>query len=249
MTAVPRATDETLIDKPSPLVDLALTLPIFVAYHIAVVFMKVRNATDWVTGLLLRLVENDKSIYLGVTLAIGIVFALAFTVAGRGQAFAPRKFVQVAFEGVAYAVMMRVVGAQVVGRLLASVLKDDNAVVQFVMSLGAGFYEELAFRVVLFACGAKLLVWTFASERVAVVGVGRPARLSLVAVAITLVWALASAAIFSGVHYIGPLGDKFELASFTFRAVLGLMLTLIFVFRGFAVAVWAHALYDIWVLL
>ena len=39
-----------------------------------------------------------------------------------------------------------------------------------------------------------------------------------------------------------------ELVSFTFRAVLGLILTLIYVARGFAAAVWTHALYDVWVL-
>ena len=36
--------------------------------------------------------------------------------------------------------------------------------------------------------------------------------------------------------------------SFLFRLVLGLVLTLIFVTRGFAAAVWTHALYDVWVL-
>ena len=49
-------------------------------------------------------------------------------------------------------------------------------------------------------------------------------------------------------HYIGPLGDAFQLQSFVFRWVLGLVLTLIFVLRGFAAGVWAHAVYDIWVL-
>jgi len=33
-----------------------------------------------------------------------------------------------------------------------------------------------------------------------------------------------------------------------FRMVLGFTLTLIFVTRGFAAAVWAHAAYDMWVL-
>jgi hypothetical protein len=50
------------------------------------------------------------------------------------------------------------------------------------------------------------------------------------------------------VHYLGPFGDKLELGSFVFRLTLGLALTLIFATRGFAAAVWAHALYDLWVL-
>ena len=54
--------------------------------------------------------------------------------------------------------------------------------------------------------------------------------------------------IFSAVHYIGPMSDSFQLPSFLFRLVLGLVLTLIFATRGFAAAVWTHALYDVWVL-
>ena len=65
---------------------------------------------------------------------------------------------------------------------------------------------------------------------------------------VMLGWAIACAVIFSGVHYVGPLSDDFKLTSFTFRAVLGLVLTLIFVLRGFAAAVWTHAIYDVWVL-
>ena len=56
-------------------------------------------------------------------------------------------------------------------------------------------------------------------------------------------------AVFSGMHYVGQYGDPLELPSFVFRAVLGLALTLIFITRGFAAAVWSHALYDMWVLL
>jgi membrane protease YdiL (CAAX protease family) len=65
---------------------------------------------------------------------------------------------------------------------------------------------------------------------------------------VMLGWALACAVVFSGVHYIGPLSDSLQLPSFLFRLVLGLILTLIYVTRGFAAAVWTHALYDIWVL-
>jgi membrane protease YdiL (CAAX protease family) len=115
-----------------------------------------------------------------------------------------------------------------------------------VMSMGAGFYEELAFRVVLFGLGAKFLVWLFAQQQLGVVE--RSPRISLKAAMLMVGWSVVSAAVFSGAHYIGSLRDPFDLKSFVFRLVLGLALTLIFVTRGFAAAVWAHALYDVWVL-
>jgi hypothetical protein len=62
---------------------------------------------------------------------------------------------------------------------------------------------------------------------------------------ITAVWAVISALLFSGVHYMGPLRDTFALPSFAFRAMLGRVLTLIYVTRGFSSAVWSHAICDV----
>ena len=238
--------------KPGAWVDLGLTLPIFVAYHAGVIFLRVQNATDVVTGPILRVAEGNRAIYLLITASIGVVFAGFFGVIGRGQTFRPQKFVQIALEGVIYAVLMRLGAGYVVGRLFAAVggvapVAQQGPFVGLVMSLGAGFYEELAFRVLFFGVGAKILVWLFAHQPYGVV-TNEPRRLSWRAALVAGLWALVSAAIFSGVHYLGPMGDPLGLQSFVFRMVLGLVLTLIFVLRGFAAAVWAHALYDIWVL-
>lgn len=243
-----------LRDKPGAWVDLGLTLPIFVAYHAGVIFLHVQNATDPVTGPLLRVAEGNRAIYLLITASIGVVFAGVFGAIGRGEAFRPRKFVQIALEGVLYAVLMRLGAAYVVGRLFAAVgshgaapLAAQNPFVGLVMSLGAGFYEELAFRVLLYGLGAKVLIWVFTHQPYGLV-TNEPTRLTWRGAFVAFLWAIASAAVFSGVHYVGALGDSFELPSFIFRLVLGLVLTLIFVLRGFAAAVWAHAVYDIWVL-
>jgi Type II CAAX prenyl endopeptidase Rce1-like len=242
-----------LSDKPGAWVDLALTLPIFIGYQLGVVFLKVKNASDLVTGPLLTLANGSRTSYLGMTLAIGLVFAGVFALLGRGQAFRVGKFVQIAVEGAIYAVTMRVGAAYIVGRLtmthppaLSAPALGGDPITGLVMSLGAGFYEELAFRVVLFGLGAKVLVGLLARENMSLVQQGP--RLTFRAFLIMAVWALIAAGVFSGVHYVGALGDKFDLASFLFRWVLGLALTTIFVFRGFAAAVWTHALYDAWVL-
>jgi len=269
--------DGGLRDKPGAWVDLGLTLPILLLYHAGVVFLRVQNATDPVTGPILRLAEGNRSMYLLITASIGVVFAGVFAALGRGQAFRPQKFVQIALEGVIYAILMRVGAAYVVGRMFASGTMhlahvaplapvvaaspriDEGPFVGLIMSLGAGFYEELAFRVILFGVGAKLLVWMFAHERYGVVGEaltqpgqsGQPGQrrgLTWRALLVMLLWSFVAAAVFSGIHYIGAMSDSFALTSFVFRMVLGLVLTLIFVFRGFAAAVWAHALYDVWVL-
>jgi hypothetical protein len=99
---------------------------------------------------------------------------------------------------------------------------------QLVVSLGAGIYEELLFRVLLVSgiLGlGRLMGW------------GRPVALTAAI--------LGSALIFSAFHYVGPLGDRLTLSSFAFRAVAGVVLSALYASRGFGITAWTHALYDV----
>jgi hypothetical protein len=242
------AHEEGFAAKPGALGELALTLPVFLVYQLGVAFLGVRNATDLVTARLLELAQGDRMTYLLLTVGLGVGLSLVFAVLGRGQAFRPAKLAQIAIEGAAYAIAMGAATSWVVGKMFAGVAAASirGPFTGLVMSLGAGFYEELAFRVLLFGMGAKVLVWLLSGQHVSLIG--RSPRLSTRAMAVMVVWGLACAAAFSGMHYVGPLGDAFEARSFVARAVLGLALTLVYVSRGFAAAVWTHALYDVWVL-
>lgn len=219
-----------------PWTDLGLTLPIFVAYHLGVVFLPVRNAADMVTLELTALAQNDLLSYTGLTLLIGGVFVATLVVLGRGHSLRWERFAMIALEGVLYAVAMRLVAGYVVGRVFLGPTLVESKFAGIVMSLGAGFYEEVVFRVVLFGLGAKL------------VSLILPVAIPFRPIAIRVGWAVIAAGVFSGWHYVGDLGDPFDAKSFVFRWVCGLVFTIIYVFRGFAPVVWTHALYDIWVL-
>ena len=227
---------ENKLAASGPLTDLALTLPIFLAYHLGVVFLPVRNAADMVTSELIALSDNNMLAYGGLTVALGAVFVAVLLVLGRGHVLKWERFAFIAVEGVVYAVAMRFAAAYVVGRMFLAGGHSMDRWTGLVMSLGAGFYEEIAFRVILFGLGTKLLLLLL------------PLLVPFKQKLITIVWAVVAAAIFSGWHYVGPFGDPFEPKSFVFRAVCGLVFTIIYHFRGFAPAVWTHALYDIWVL-
>src|SRR5690606_1019960 len=97
--------------------DLALTLPIFVVYHLGVVLLKVRNAADMVTAHLTDLADRHILIYWGLTLAIGAALVAVFAVLGKGQVFETQRFVMIALEGVAYAFVMRLAAGRAVGVL------------------------------------------------------------------------------------------------------------------------------------
>lgn len=99
-----------------------------------------------------------------------------------------------------------------------------------VSSCGAGFYEELVYRVML--VGGLVLFLKMIRVRAPIAFV---------------VATVLGAAIFSGVHHIGSLGDPFTFRVFFFRMAAGVVFNVIYATRGFAVAAWTHALYDIWV--
>src|SRR5213080_4200979 len=104
---------------------------------------------------------------------------------------------------------------------------------RLMLSLGAGIYEELLFRV--------LLVGALAAAARALLG-WRPLTAGIAAT-------LAGAAIFSAFHYIGPYGDRWQLYSFAFRMVAGLFFSALYLARGFGITAWTHALYDVLLLL
>jgi len=110
---------------------------------------------------------------------------------------------------------------------------DGDALSRLTLSLGAGLYEELLFRVVIVALlsnGVRLLF-----------GIGR--------VPSGIFAAIVGALRFSAFHYVGPLGEPLKLESFVFRTLAGLAFSGLYLTRGFGITAWTHALYDVAVLL
>lgn len=103
---------------------------------------------------------------------------------------------------------------------------------KLMLSLGAGLYEELLFRVLLVSAllllARRVMRW-------------RPVLANTFAVG-------AGALIFSAFHYMGPYGDPLRLDSFVFRTIAGVAFSALYVFRGFGITAWTHALYDVIVL-
>jgi hypothetical protein len=168
----------------------------------------------------------------------------SLVVIGRGHSLRMARFGGIVIEALVYAVALRVVASNVVGRLKLDNLatgaieaSQKSPFAGIVLSMGAGFYEELAFRVGLFAILGRLVWLAFVSTPI-----------PFVRVLFWLGWSVFSSAAFSAWHHVGPYGEPFTLQAFVFRWVSGLFFTAIFALRGFAPAVWTHALYDIWVL-
>ncbi len=197
----------------------------------------VRNGAEvMLTSLFTALVG-----WRGPALFMAIIIGVALTLVMRDRASGrPRLavFAMMAAEAVAYALVFGVVigtlTRQVLGPVRPLVIGGvgEGGLAAFTLSLGAGLYEELLFRVILVALLARLM---------RALGVG---RLPGGAVA-----TLVGAVVFSLFHYVGPLGEPFALDSFVFRALAGLGFSALYLLRGFGITAWTHAIYDVLVLM
>ncbi len=180
--------------------------------------------------------------WLGSWLVVAVVAGILVYRAdpeGRKQPFQPRHFGLVLGESAVYATFF----GSIVSFLTSLILPGAGFLQiggghslhlgqRLATSLGAGLYEELVFRLLL----TGGLLWAF-----------RRCGWSHTAVLAAAV--VTSSVIFSGFHYVGSLGEVFQLGSFMFRFVAGLVLAGLFAARGFAVAAWTHALYDVFLVL
>jgi len=196
------------------------------------------NGADFLTTLLFAWLGLTLRGYLLFLAAVVGLFALALALLKQKQHFNGRVFVPVLLESVIYATTMGSLIVLVMTKLLGfsptlAVAHPDGLLTKLVMSLGAGVYEELVFRLGLLTglivVGEKLL---------------KLARWASILGAFLL-----SSIIFSVAHYLPPTGDTFAFGSFTFRILAGLVFAALFKLRGLAVAVYTHAFYDIFVLI
>lgn len=112
--------------------------------------------------------------------------------------------------------------------------------------LGAGAYEEQVFRV-----GVYSLLYLAFLQVGRFLGLGLlPARVVADGAAIVgqaLAFAAFHLALFTA--WLGPGGEAFELSIFAYRALAGVLLGMVFRWRGPGVAAWTHGLFNVALLL
>lgn len=211
-------------------------LPLLVLYEVMIVLandgaaQQIRVSSEiWLKSIFVSLGQTGIFV-LGLVVAfVGLMVVLA-----ERKDRIPIKggyFAGIVVESFIYAIIVALAVSSAVGAIfygIAATGPTDGLFMDLALSIGAGIYEELLFRVILVGGAYWILI-----------------RLGLPKVITYTVVAVIGAAIFSGIHYVGALGDEFTLASFTFRFLFGLALNVIFLVRGFGVAAWTHALYDV----
>ncbi|HEX3928712.1 MAG TPA: CPBP family intramembrane glutamic endopeptidase [Gemmatimonadales bacterium] len=233
-------------DSRAPRYSLLFALPLLLAYELAARLLMhpgtpdVRNGADvMLKSLFVWLGGRDGLLVFALVLAaVGLWFVVrdwrrhpgplrAAVFGGMlGESVVLAILVGVLVRGVTAAVLQHV-------PLMMPDARGLSTSTQLMISLGAGIYEELLFRVIIVGSLAALCIRTLGmSTR----GAGALA-------------ATVGALIFSAFHYIGPYGDHLELASFLFRFFAGIVFSVLFLVRGFGITAWTHALYDVFVTL
>ena len=227
----------------APRHSLTFALPLLLLYEALAFLLSgdaiagVRNGADVLLKSVFTALGGRHGLLIFGLVLFGIGAFLVIRDRRRSGPIEGRIFLGMMVESLAYALLLGGVASTLTSLLLgrlsvalaAGGLTQFDFPTQIMISLGAGLYEELVFRVILVsgiaALGSGLL--------------GLSTRAS--GVLATVVGAL----IFSAFHYIGPYGDPFQLDSFTFRAIAGLIFSALYLLRGFGIAAWSHALYDV----
>lgn len=200
------------------------------------------GADVWIRRFLSMLGLGDTLILTALFIVVAV--AVVAIEKKRGTTFTLPYFGGMFAESIVYAIVSGVLVATLVESLIPMLWPPRLQMAgglslsdQIVLSLGAGFYEELVFRLLLVTGITGLITLTVRAFNLSEERFTKGMRYGLAAI--------AGALVFSSVHYTGAYGDEFQLGSFTFRFLMGLVLNAIFLWRGFGIAAMTHAMYDI----
>lgn len=214
-----------------------ISLPLLLLYEVLIFISQpatdtqVRISVDvWIRSLFSNIGYDVLSIILILVALLGVI--ILYREREKLSTLNFSYFFWMIIEAMAYAYLLALLISQTLEALLqmvqATPVESLTTMQQLALSLGAGLYEELFFRVILVSALIFLFKYLFSKKWMAITAA-----------------VLLAAAIFSMVHYIGMMGDPFTFGSFLFRFLFGLALNGIYVWRGFGMAAWTHALYDV----
>lgn len=217
---------------------LLFVLPLLAVYELGILAdvnaaaVWVKTPISWLRRHPIQILGANSTLIVN-SVAMAVILVAVWRLGRRGALHAGT-FLAMLMESIAYALLLGPLALlPLIGRWqFAGVpLHMHHFWAKLVTSCGAGLYEEFLFRLVLLGA-----VFFMTKE------LGRLKAVTAGAVAL-----VASAVIFSVAHFLSP-AENPDFSAFMYRLMAGIVLGLIFLTRGFGIAAWTHALYDIYVL-
>ena len=225
----------------SPLYSFIITLPIFLAYELGIFWMRnieftyIQNGADVLIeqallGLGFDVIYVSSIIFLFILLIIIYYQKHHFNSLSISRPYLGIMFLEsIVYAGILFFLM---------GNLYLMDVSTNDLYCNIILSLGAGIYEELIFRVLLIYLFYKSMEFLFRSGKFSA---------NFYAV-------IFSAILFSLFHFIGEesflsiLDSPTVQYAFAARFIAGIFLAFLYVQRGFGITAITHSFYDIFVI-
>ena len=214
------------------------TLPLFFLYEVNILFLSwddilvVRNGADF----LMRNILESFGIYglygLGLVFFLGLLVTYIFFIKEDQQQEVNVNFL---FIMLAESMLWSVVLYFLLFKFMVLLMNPVGKTIlqQVTLAIGAGIYEEFLFRVLLIAGLSGILGFVFMWDKT---------FKNIIAVVL-------SGGIFSAFHFMGEYGDFFSMELFLIRFFAGLILGVLYMYRGFGITAYTHSIYDLIVLI
>ena len=214
------------------------TLPLFFLYEVNILFLSwddilvVRNGADF----LMRNILESFDIYglygLGLVFFLGLLVTYIFFIKEDQQQEVNVNFL---FIMLAESMLWSLVLYFLLFKFMVLLMNPAGKTIlqQVTLAIGAGIYEEFLFRVLLIAGLSGILGFVFMWDKT---------FKNIIAVVL-------SGGIFSAFHFMGEYGDFFSMELFLIRFFAGLILGVLYLYRGFGITAYTHSIYDLIVLI
>ena len=214
------------------------TLPLFFLYEVNILFLSwddilvVRNGADF----LMRNILESFDIYglygLGLVFFLGLLVTYIFFIKEDQKQEVNVNFL---FIMLAESILWSVVLYFLLFKFMVLLMNPTGKTIlqQVTLAIGAGIYEEFLFRVLLIAGLSGILGFVFMWDKT---------FKNIIAVVL-------SGGIFSAFHFMGEYGDFFSMELFLIRFFAGLILGMLYMYRGFGITAYTHSIYDLIVLI
>ena len=217
----------------SPLYSFIITLPIFLIYELGIFWMRniefnyIQNGADVLIEQTILKLGFDV-IYVSSIIFLFILLIIIYYQKRHFNSLSiSRPYLGVMFlESMVYASILFFL----MGNLYLMDASTNDIYCNMILSLGAGIYEELIFRVLLIYISYQSIKFLF--------------RLSKFSANFYAV--IFSAILFSLFHFIGA--ESFNQEAFAVRFIAGIFLGSLYVQRGFGITAITHSFYDIFVI-
>jgi len=247
MTTVPPTRDDYWMAARRPLAGLLFVLPMLMAYELGVIWFRadvssVRTGADaWMQAWMM-----DFGWQVPVFLPLLTIGILLMWHRARGDAWRCRgeTLIAMAAESTFLAFLLAASGHLLKSLVPAALAAPPQTLVRSISFIGAGLYEEVLFRLIL----VPLLYLAFRTIRLerTTAWIG-----SILLVSLTFATchylqpseASAPANLATAISHVAAHSDLWF--GFLFRMLAGVFFSVVFLVRGFGIAVGAHVLYDL----